>query len=100
MVKALEELCDGYIEEGGLKDGASTIFQSLFLFHSGPTYNETTCVVTGVTLTVSGDNNFYYEATLDVSSEEPVIIDGNIQFDDNHLINFFTIENSLRELPK
>lgn len=89
MGEAMEELLGDYVTKEIITTAS---YQQILLFQGNSAREGKSYEVDNVEITKHNDNNYTYEAIMNTNyTDDPVIITGSIQFDEDNFIDFMTI---------
>lgn len=94
VTKAIGSIGDSLVSKDVIENSNSTLYQHILLLHSIAAFEGYTYHVDQVSVTkVGNQKNYRYEAEITASNiEDKILLIGSIQFDENDLINYFSIE--------
>ena len=94
VTQAMEDLCGGSVSKEALANTGGTLYQNILLHQVMAVMKNATYEVGEVTVTKAGEErNYHYQAKITASNaEEPYLLTGSIQFDEDGLINYFSMK--------
>lgn len=93
--KAIEDICSGFVSAEAIANSGGTLYQDILLWHSMAAFEGYTYDVGEVEITSAGNLNYRYKAEITASNvEDKFFLTGSIQFNNNNLIDYFSINFS------